>query len=585
MTPSPRARANQGVLLVVGSLGLLYAFAATAVARGPGSTTTYAGHSRVAAWFFASAGIALFTAGLLTWRSRPRLGVLAIVAGFVWCAPVWDGWGGGPAFARTVGMLAASFVFPILVHLVLAAAEQPPSPGAVALIGSTYVLVGVCAATLILIRDPYYDPYCWANCTTNLLEVSSHPEVARQIGQTQTLITAVSAALFTVLCAARAATALTVGPRRYWEVLPGGAILGVVTVAHVVLLWRNPSEDPDLTGFATVFLVRCGSVVLIAAGLVAALLQARRQRRSVAQIIATLGEAPPVGSLDIALARAVGDPSLRIFYWLPAAGRYVDAHGRRLPDPNTETSVTTTTLVRNGQPVAVIAHHGDPADIERGLGSAARLALDNERLQAEARARMDELVESRRRIVEAGDARRRSLERDLHDGAQQSLLAMSYDLTRARTKANECGGALSELIDSAVIDVREAFHELRDLAHGIYPAALAAAGLCPAITALADTTAVLVDVDCTVTQRLSASTETAAYLVVANIVEAAVAQSASHVTVTVTATAGEAAVIDITHDANRIGDDLANIADRVGAVGGRLEAAPNRITVELPCES
>ena len=99
----------------------------------------------------------------------------------------------------------------------------------------------------------------------------------------------------------------------------------------------------------------------------------------------------------------------------------------------------------------MITHHSEPADLERGLGSAARLAVENERLQAEALARRDELIESRKRIVEAGDARRRQLERDLHDGAQQSLLAMSYDLQRARMSARQGDGEVTELIDTAQV--------------------------------------------------------------------------------------------------------------------------------------
>ena len=570
-------------MLVAGALGVAYVVVAMAIARGSGTTTTYAGHSALAAWCFASAGIALVAAGVATGRTRSSLGALAIVAGVVWFAPVWEGWEGGPALARTVGMLAASFVFPVLVHLVLAAAERPLSRAAVVVIGLTYLLIGGCAVTVMLIRDPYYDPYCWANCTTNRFVVSSRPELARQVGDVQWWFTAIGGAGFAVVCVARLVKAFTAGPRRYWEVLPGGVVLGFATVAHVVLLRRHRLEDPDLTTFATVFVVRCGAVLLIAAGLAAALVQARRQRRTVAQIVATLGETPPVGPLDVALARAVGDPTLRIFYWLPAAGHYVDADGHHRPDPTIDNGCTATPLVRNGQTIAVIAHRSDPTEIERGLGPAARLALDNERLQAESLARMDELVESRKRIVEAGDARRSALERDLHDGAQQSLLAMSYDLQRARRQAADCGGELTDLVDSATAEVRTAFQELRDLAHGIYPAVLGAAGLCPALAALTDSRAqVRVQVDCSVTRRLPASIETAAYLVVARVIEAA--NTASRVTVAVTYT-GDTVVVEITHDAADLPIDLGYLADRVGAVGGHLDTMNGKLTATLPCES
>ena len=180
----------------------------------------------------------------------------------------------------------------------------------------------------------------------------------------------------------------TTSVRRNWKALPGGVLFGVATVSYYVLRRQHPLEDPSHAGYATVFILRCAAVVLIAIGLAAVLLDTTRRRRSVARIVATLDEAPPVGGLDSALARALGDTSLRICYWLPAAGRYVDADGREVPDPSTDTSVTATPLVRNGQTVAVVSHHSDPVELEQRLGSAIRLALDNERLQADMYVRM-----------------------------------------------------------------------------------------------------------------------------------------------------------------------------------------------------
>ena len=119
------------------------------------------------------------------------------------------------------------------------------------------------------------------------------------------------------MCIARLVGAVTTGPRRHWEVLPGGALLGVATIAFGIVWRHQPLEDPGRAGYATVFVIRSSAVVLISAGLAATLLTARLQRRSVSRIVATLDEAPPVGGLDVALARAVGDPSLRIHYWLP----------------------------------------------------------------------------------------------------------------------------------------------------------------------------------------------------------------------------------------------------------------------------
>jgi signal transduction histidine kinase len=584
VTSSPRFRANPG-LLVIGAVELAYVIAALAIARGSGATTTYAGRSAVAAWCFIAAGLALIAAGLIVFRSRPHPGALSVLAGVLWFAPIWEGWDGGPALIRTVGMLTASFVFPVLIHLVLAANGPPMTRPAAALIGMTYLGIGLCAVVVVLIRDPYLDPYCWANCTTNVFDVTSQPDLARQVGRVQLGITAVSAVALTVMCALRLAKAFSNGARQSWEALPGAILLGGATGAYCILRWRHPLEDPSRTNDATVFIIRSIAVVLIAFGLAAILLEARRRRRSVGRIVATLDQAPPVGALGSALARALGDPGLQICYWLPASEQYVDAHGRRVPDPSNDAAFTTTSLVRNGQTVAVIAHHSDPAKIERGLGPAVRLALDNERLQADMLARKHELADSRARIVEAADVRRRSLERDLHDGAQQSLLGLSYDLRLARSTSAASGDhALTAVLDSAIGDVSAAFGELRDLAHGIFPAALSAAGLGAGVASLASSSALPVDVDCALDERLPFSVETAGYAVVASGLDAAVHCCAHRASVSL-CRQHDALVIDLTHDGWVDTPDLVQVADRVGAVGGRLDIAPNRITAEIPCAS
>lgn len=563
----------------------MYVLAALAIARGPGIATTYAGRSVGGAWLFVTAGLALIAAGLLTVRNRLNTAVLSVLAGCLWFAPVWEGWEGGPAFVRTVGMLAAGFVFPVLVNLVLAAAGQPMSRAAVTLVGATYLLIGLSAVVVVLIRDPYLDPYCWANCTTNFLAVDSRPQLAQQIGWIQLGVAAVSALVLTVMCALRLAKGAGPAALRHWLVLTGGALLGGATVAYGILRRQSLLEDPGHAGYAAVFIVRCTAVILISLGMAEVLLDVRRQRRSVARIVAELDQTPPVGALDSALARALGDPGLRVYYWLPAAGHYADAHGRPVPDPSREPTATTTSLVRNGRPVAVVAHHSDPAELERALGSAVRLALDNERLQADMLVRMHQLAESRGRIVAAADVRRQSLERNLHDGAQQSLLGLSLDLRLARSTVEERGDAkLAALLGRAIGDVGEAVEELRDLAHGIFPATLSAAGLCAAVASLGVSAPLSVDVDCALDERLPFAVETAGYAVVTGGLEAATSSSAHRAAVSISRES-DSLVVEVTHDGTKPSPGLVHIADRVGAAGGRLVVAPNQVTAEIPCVS
>ena len=133
--------------------------------------------------------------------------------------------------------------------------------------------------------------------------------------------------------------------------------------------------------------------------------------------------------------------------------------------------------------MALVAHDttlSGAEALEREIGAAARLAVDNERLRAGALSQLEDLRASRARIVDAGDAARRRLERDLHDGAQQRLLTLSFELRLARAAAEAAGDEeLAGLLASSGAEVQAALDELRELAHGIYPAILTEAGLGP----------------------------------------------------------------------------------------------------------
>ena len=154
--------------LAAGPLALAFGLGALAVARGPGRFTTYAGRSGLAATLTVTAGLALVLAGLVTAFNRPagRMGDLAVLAGLIWFAPVWVGWDKGPPLVRSLGMLAAGFAFPLLLHLVLAFPSGQPR-GAItrALINTVYLEAVLAALGLALFRDPFFDPDCWANCS------------------------------------------------------------------------------------------------------------------------------------------------------------------------------------------------------------------------------------------------------------------------------------------------------------------------------------------------------------------------------------------------------------------------------------
>ena len=148
-----------------------------------------------------------------------------------------------------------------------------------------------------------------------------------------------------------------------------------------------------------------------------------------------------------------------------------------------------TEVERNGERIGALVH--DPAledepELVDAVAAAAALAMENERLEAELRARVVELQESRAKLIEVSMAERRRLERDLHDGAQQRLVALSVQVALAKRKLHEDPDAAEELLDRAGGELSLALEELRELARGIHPAILTDRGLEPALQALID---------------------------------------------------------------------------------------------------
>jgi signal transduction histidine kinase len=201
--------------------------------------------------------------------------------------------------------------------------------------------------------------------------------------------------------------------------------------------------------------------------------------------------------------------------------------------------------------------------------------LENVRLDAELQARLDELRESRARIVEAEDSARRKLERDLHDGAQQRLVGLALDLRLARSRLSEDPDGAAALLDQAQADLARATEELRELARGIHPAVLSDRGLGAAVDALAARAPFPVDVDARVGGRLPDPVEAAAYFVVAEALTNVVRHAAAdHAEVGIRQDNGRLRVEvrdDGTGGADATGSGLRGLSDRVTALEGSLE--------------
>jgi signal transduction histidine kinase len=255
----------------------------------------------------------------------------------------------------------------------------------------------------------------------------------------------------------------------------------------------------------------------------------------------------------------------------------VDADGRRVDLPEPGRGRMVTRLADRGRTIAVIDHAN--TDLEAQLGPAVRLGLENERLQAQALAQVEALRASRARIVESADRARRTLERDLHDGAQQHLLALSYDVRLARSAAS--GPATAQLLDQAMAETEAALDELRGLAHGIYPAVLRDAGLRAAVESLADAAPVAMDVRAG-GERYAAPVEAAAYFAIVAAVDDAAGRDASRTVVTLARRDGRL-LVTVEDDGAARAAPLPALAERIGALGGTLSPGPTAYQFEIPC--
>jgi signal transduction histidine kinase len=314
-------------------------------------------------------------------------------------------------------------------------------------------------------------------------------------------------------------------------------------------------------------------------------LPARAERRAITRIAVNLDEAPAPGSLQTALAEALHDPELRIAYWLPGTQRHVDTSGRAVPEPAATPDRAVTRVMRDGRTVAAISHTGAAPVLDRHIGPAIPLGLENERLQAELLAQFGELRASRARIVETAGTERRRLERDLHDGAQQRLLALSYDIRLARAGAAADGDTAAQTtLAPAVEETGAALEELRELAHGIYPAVLAEAGLAPALATLADPAPLPVQILQADNRRYLAPVEAAAYFTVAEAVDDAARRGAERAAVTVDHQGGQL-VVTVEDNGTVRDSPMVALADRVGALGGSLYLKATACRAEIPCAS
>lgn len=505
-----------------------------------------------------------------------KLIFLAIATGEIWVLGYVPN-----SLVFSIGHLFDQVSLAVFLHLLLAFPSghlRDRIDRAVVLLG--YAFVG--GATLLqLLRGGEWVIGCNPDCVRDLFVLWPNPDLYEWLRNGYSLLGV--SILFSLVLWDLWRHWRDAGPAARRSLLPlvvAVPLMAVVSAADR-LTWEfdiQPAIDffDSPSGVLIVLLVP----LVLPVGLLVGILRTRWSRGRIASLVVDLGRGVPLGGLRDVLAKALGDPTLQLAFAAPSGAGFVDASGQPTELPLSDPARMVTRLERDDELLGVLVHDPaidteDPGLVE-AVGNAARLALENERLAAEVQAQLDEVRASRIRIVEAADAERRRVERDLHDGAQQRLVALAMRLQVAK----QTTAGASDLLDEGTAELESAIGEVRGLARGIHPTLLTEAGLAAAVDALAERAPLPVVLD-VVERRYDAQVESTAYFVVAEaLTNVARYASATEARVVIREEDGRLVVTVV--DNGRGGADqaagsgLRGLADRLAAVGGNLSLASPR---------
>jgi signal transduction histidine kinase len=530
--------------------------------------------------------------GLVWWKRRPasRFGPLLVVYGLLIWIVSWQGSDWPVVF--DIGVLAEAPGWLITIYVFLAFPMGRIEPPAARWLmwglglGALFTfLLWALFSPVIMGAGPLLR--CAPNCPANALQIGSDPRVAEVAGKAETyLALTLAAAVFAVYL-----TRLLRSSRPQRRSLIAVAVTSLLFLpAWFVANFSGWILKLDLETLETMAWVIVGTRILLPLGFLVALLQADHfAARALRLLLERLAAQPSPEQWRDSVAEALDDPALRLAYREPATGRFREPSGHDLTPRAVEPHRAWVSVDREDEPVAAMVLDEtlteDP-ELVRAAASATLLAVQNGALEGELRA-------SRARIVEAGNAERRRIERDLHDGAQQRLVALRMHLALVGEKL----GRSRELEDLGV-EVDQAIHELRDLAHGLYPQLLAQAGVRTALTAVARRSGMPVRVLEHGLSRQAEPVEITVYFCCVECLQNAGKHAGPGASVTVTLSESDRWVEFSVEDDGagfdpatvERGSGLTNLADRVAAVGGtlRIESSPGhgtRVTGRVPARS
>jgi signal transduction histidine kinase len=538
----------------------------------------------VVGWSFAACAI-------LALHRRPEhpLGLLLAVTGLGWFATTLSdaNW----AIVFTAGLVLVPVYKALLIHLLLAfPSGRLETRSSKWIAGAAYVNFLGGQLLFVLVTDPNERFGC--ECPDNLLLVGDRPEAARIVIEiVQPAVGVVLAALTLATLFRRWRAASPPLRRAITPVLAFGSLTVVLIVSAVVA--------DDLGARATAVDLRWASFISLAfvpLAFLAGLLRIRLARAAVGDLVLELRGAATPGDVQAAVALALRDPSLKLAYRLAEDGRFVDADGQPFDLPGEGTGRGVRMVEYEGRQVAALVYDGsleDERELVDAVAATAAMALENARLQAELSAHLVELRASQARVLEAGDAERQRLERDLHDGAQQRFVTLSLALSAVEKRLASDPAQAGQLLTEARKELVEGLDELRELAHGIHPAALSQRGLGVAVETLAARSPVPVTLDVTLHQRLPEPVEIAGYFVVSEALTNVAKYAQASAVIVALARTDETLVVEVRDNGiggakAGAGSGLRGLTDRVEALGGQLSVRSpagggTTVRAEIPC--
>jgi len=539
----------------------------------------------------AAAGAVAAGAALAAHRATALCGTLLTLAGPAIVIAAVPTAQARPALLFTIVLAGAALPAALLGAAALTCPVGPPRAWDWLAVGAALIVAGLVSG---LLPAALFDPQasgCFT-CTANLAEVHAAPGLRADLIRWGLVLTVGTGAGMAVLAAWRWLLAPRIVRLVNAPVVVGGSAVALLSAAAAQHALAQAVPEIDAQSRA-IWLAQCSVVVLMTVGVAATALRTRRKASQIAAEV--LAVTPDAATLRRSLADSIDDPGL-VLVFARDDGTVIDAAGQPAGTAG-GAGLATAVVRRAGRTVAEVRYKAELAGAEQLLGTAVRsagLALEHVAAQARLRAEVADLAASRRRIIEDADAERRRLERDLHDGAQQRLIGLQLFLQLA---ANDAGVGQTETYLAARRAVGAALADLRDLAHGIHPAALTDDGLMTGLRTLANRSPVPLSVGGPGPVASSPVAEAAAYRLVGYAVHTAGRlESGPIIRVMVD---GDEAMLRLRVEADAIGDKhaaeiMARASDRIAAASGSAtvetaptEAAPARttITVVFPCAS